>query len=112
MGPAPVANLTFIFVIIGTLLFAVGILLLRRGAYPKRIGSTPHCPKCEYILAGLENASRCPECGQEVSSGQMVHGERRRRPRLAVFGGLVALLGLFALVVGGTGVVGRVDWYH
>src|SRR5437764_124792 len=75
----------------------LGLELLRRGRWPRRIGTTPHCRKCGYILTGLE-ADRCPECGSLVTGHGTVHGERVCRPALAWFGAGLASIGL-ALVV-------------
>jgi hypothetical protein len=75
---------------------SVGLFLLKRGRFARRIGATPHCPKCDYIILG--NQARRPECGTEVSKANIVRGERRRRPIMTLVGVLfLALAVLFCL---------------
>ena len=89
----------------------LGLMLLITALFPRRRGKTPYCRRCRYNLTGIES-KRCPECGTPLSvRGAVLHGERRRRPRLAILG-LVVLLG-------GTGPLGvrtyrwakSVRWY-
>jgi hypothetical protein len=71
----------------------LGVLLIRRGRFPRRRGTTPHCRGCDYDLTGID-ATRCPECGRELTEKSIVRGERHRRPRLTVAGAILLLLGL------------------
>ncbi len=89
--------------------FLVGVILIQRGRWPARIGTTLHCRKCDYILTGL-TADRCPECGESIQPGNVVSGERHRLPKLIFAGVLLALLGLFPLGVATVGSVKQVDW--
>jgi hypothetical protein len=91
--------------VLGTALLMLGVYLLRRGLWPRRIGSTAHCPKCDYILMG--DQERCPECGTLVNYRNVVRGEKQRRPALAGTGGIllclaIGMLGLFTISVMGT----------
>lgn len=98
------------FMLIG--LFAmIGAVALWRGLYPKRIGSQPFCPQCEYELTGIV-ISTCPECGCDLQASGVVHGRRQRRPWLTV-GGLVILLlaGLPFIWVGYNRARG-LNWYE
>lgn len=102
---------TLILPIISALLVVIGAFLLKRGWWPRRVGKTPHCPKCDYILSG--DQPRCPECGTEVASGNVVRGERRRRLLMAGTGGVMVLLGGWLLMAFATGLlVNNFDWKH
>lgn len=90
-------------------LFLIGILLLRRGRWPARSGNTPHCAKCNYILTGL-TADRCPECGSAIHPGDIIYGERHRRPRHIVAGLMLSFLGFFPLVVASIDTFHHIDW--
>jgi len=79
------------------LFIVIGAFLLKRGWWPRRMGETPHCPKCDYILSG--DQQRCPECGTPVESGNVVRGDRRRRVVMAAIGGSIELLGLAVLIL-------------
>jgi hypothetical protein len=107
MGASP----TFLplLAILASLAVVLGIYLLKRGRWPKRIGTTPHCRHCDYILSGLE-ADRCPECGALIRPGTPIFGERHRRPGLAFSGVALMLLGLAFFGVMATGILSAVDW--
>ena len=89
--------------------FLVGIILIQRGRWPARTGTTPHCRNCDYILTGL-TADRCPECGESIQPRNVVFGERHRRPKLVFAGVTLALLGLFPLGLATIGSVKQIDW--
>jgi hypothetical protein len=84
MDGGAVAMLALAFV--GAALLAVGLRVRRRG-------DLPHCKRCDYVLLGLRGAGlQCPECGAMLSDGgNVVRGERFRRPIVAVCGMLVLL---------------------
>ena len=90
-------------------LFLIGILLLRRGRWPARSGTTPHCAKCNYILTGL-TADRCPECGSLIHSSSIVHGERHRRPWLVFAGVAFGLLSLLPFGIMSVALFGNINW--
>jgi hypothetical protein len=94
--------------VFGVLLTVVSGILLRRGRWPRRVGDTPHCRKCDYILSGAQ--ARCPECGTAVQPSTVVCGERHRRTGLTLLGGGFALLGLAVLTLLAIGVVSRLPW--
>lgn len=92
------------------ILFA-GITLLKKGRWPKRIGDTPHCASCNYILTGLDSG-RCPECGDEITPGSILHGERKARTGFVLTGSFLILL---ALALGGLAMsdaLPSIDWYQ
>ncbi len=85
-----------------------GFVLLIRGLLTYRVGQTPYCAACDYNLTGRVS-ERCSECGAYLEEpGAIVHGELRRRPRLAVIGGLLLAFGMLSLLVPFLGV----DWYR
>ncbi|MDB5356007.1 MAG: hypothetical protein JWN24_2460 [Phycisphaerales bacterium] len=94
--------------VIGLVLLAMGAFMLKRGRWPRRVGQTPHCGKCDYILSG--DGLRCSECGTLVKRENVVWGERNRRPGLSMTGGVLALLGLAFLMLFATGFTGTIDW--
>jgi hypothetical protein len=97
------------FFILATLL--LGGYLIKRGRWPNRVGDTPHCGNCNYILTGLDSV-KCPECGREVTPGKVVYGERKTRTGLVLLGGFLILLGCVLGGIVASGVVDRIDWYH
>ena len=96
--------------VLGGLLLAVSALLIRRGLWPRRVGTTPHCPKCDYILSG--DPDRCSECGTAVNARNIIRGERLRRAGPAWAGGLLALLGVLFVLLGATDWASRIQWIH
>lgn len=105
------AQFHFMNILVALAFFAVGLgtYLLKRGRWPRRIGATPHCRHCDYILSGLE-ADRCPECGALVRPGTPIFGERHRRPGLAFLGAALMLLGLALLGLMIAGALPNIDW--
>jgi hypothetical protein len=97
-----------LILIIDALLLGIGAFLLKRGWWPRRIGDTPHCPKCDYILSG--DQQRCPECGTAVETRNVVRGERHRRVAMAGIGGLLAFLGGGILLSSGPALLNNVNW--
>jgi len=96
--------------LIGVSLIVVGGPMLKRGWWPRRIGDTPHCRKCDYILSGDQR--RCPECGTTLGPRTVVRGERRRRGLLAAIGGALIALGLLGLVQLPLTLAINIHWNH
>jgi hypothetical protein len=73
-----------------------GIVLLVMAFRGLRLDSHPVCRRCRFDLVGApEDHSRCPECGSDTRApGAVRIGNRRRRPRLAVLGMLLLLVGV------------------
>lgn len=92
---------------LGVVLLAGGSWLLRRGFRPRRVGSMPHCAKCNYNLTGI-SSEHCPECGSILSAETVVHGEPTRARLRLVLGGaiLIPAAALLALALY------SVDWYQ
>ena len=44
-----------VWVIAGLILLLVGAVAVRRGVWPPRVGETPHCRRCDYIVRGLSS---------------------------------------------------------
>jgi len=83
-----------------------GAMVLKRGWWPRRVGDTPHCRKCDYILSGDQR--RCPECGSTLQPRSVVRGERHRNLLLAGIGGVFIACGGLALSVAAFGLAS--DW--
>lgn len=91
----------YLIPLLGAVLLVAGILLLRRGQWPRRTGTTPHCSKCGYNLSSLvtlpDQLPRCPECGTPATPWRIKLGERPIRPSLVWAGGALAILGILSL---------------
>ena len=100
------------FLGIGVLLLLVpGVILLKRGFWPRRRGEEPRCRACGYLLIGIES-ERCPECGAFLSPLAIVHGRRHRRHILGWAGVVMLLLFAGLLFPYLTGAFGDINWYH
>lgn len=99
-----------IFVILGVGVLILGLSLLKRGRWPRRVGQTAHCPKCDYILAG--QVTRCSECGTPINARNIVRGERPRRASLTWSGIVLAIVGLLLLSPPVTESIRSIPWIH
>lgn len=102
------ANFSILLPIIGGLLVVAGAFWVKRGRWPQRVGDTPHCRKCDYILSG--DQSRCPECGTTVQASNVIRGERHRRAGLTALGGGLALFGLALILLFAAGATSTINW--
>ena len=94
---------------LGLILTVAGALLLKFGARTRRVGDTPHCPRCNYILTGQQ--VRCPECGTAVDARTVVRGQRRTRTGVLVTGVFMISAGLGVMLIGtALSIIYRVDW--
>ncbi|HYE18365.1 MAG TPA: hypothetical protein VEA69_07965 [Tepidisphaeraceae bacterium] len=136
---APSTNvplLTWLPLVAGALFVLLGLYLVRTGLRPRRVGRTPHCPKCDYPLVGLlerddhddpsylvtmyatqpdrpsDPPTRCPECGTRVTARNVVRGDRPARRRRGYVGVVVLLVGLLAVAVGVASWTKKIDWYQ
>ncbi len=74
----------------GVALLVLGVLMMRRGLWPRRRGDEPRCGTCDYNLTGI-TSNRCPECGSATAPENVVYGQRHRRPMPALAGaGMIA----------------------
>lgn len=73
-------------------LLILGVILVVRGLRGKRVGSEPHCSKCDYNLTAL-TSEKCPECGTPVTQKTTIYGStRQRRWALVAIGVTLPLL--------------------
>jgi hypothetical protein len=79
--------------VLAILALLVGLSLILRGLRGRTIGDHPHCTKCGYDLFGNRRATRCSECGADLTAAFSVRiGQIKRRPRLIVGGSIVLFL--------------------
>lgn len=92
----------------------LGVVMIVRGLRGRRVGNTPHCRRCDYVVdeallaaafgRGAAASPKCPECGAVLRAGDAIRqGERRRRPMLAVAGLVVLLVGVPVVMAGAGG---------
>ena len=102
--------------LLGATLLAAGLVLLHRGRWPRRSGTTPHCSKCDYILSSLvmvpDQLPRCPECGTPATPDRITLGERRARPSFVWSGGGLAVLGLALVASLLSARIRHFQWIH
>jgi hypothetical protein len=102
-----------LIIILGLSLLMIfpGVVLMRRGFWPRRMGSQPHCRACDYLLIGIDS-EKCPECGAPLTKPNIVHGQQQRRPGVGWSGAILLLFGL--AIMGSLAAVGfaNVYWYH
>ena len=58
---------------------------------PKSTGNQPYCSNCGYVLVGLVDSSRCPECGKPIVEvltrpADMPNFGKRYRSKATLFG--------------------------
>jgi hypothetical protein len=97
--------------LLGIAISLLGISLLRRGLRKRRVGNTPHCPECEYILIG-NDCGTCPECGRPFTPSGILHGEPYRRRGMAAAGAFLFPLGILITTLGFSGVANQINWYR
>lgn len=101
-------HLGLVALLLTAIMFVIpAVVLLRRGFFPRRVGTTPHCARCEYNLTGL-TSERCPECGANLIAGNIVHGEQRQTRGRAI-GGILCLLPVLACLMA---IVPQINWYQ
>jgi predicted RNA-binding Zn-ribbon protein involved in translation (DUF1610 family) len=92
----------------------LGVVMIVRGLRGRRVGNTPHCKRCDYVVdeallaaafgRGAAASPKCPECGAVLRAGDAIRqGERRRRPMLAVAGLVLLLVGVPVVMAGAGG---------
>ncbi|HSI36419.1 MAG TPA: hypothetical protein VK986_22740 [Tepidisphaeraceae bacterium] len=128
--------LTWLPLAVGGVFALLGLYLVRTGLRPRRVGRTPHCPKCDYPLVGLlerddhddpsylvtmyatqpdrpsDPPTRCPECGTRVTARNVVRGDRPGRRARGYVGLVLLLVGLLALAVGVASWTKKIAWYQ
>lgn len=76
-----------------------GGVLLSAGLRGRIVGDAPHCAACGFDLTGVPGRvdghrpkSRCPECGQAITSPDQVRTGRRVRRRWMIAAGSAMLV--------------------
>lgn len=97
---------------IAVLLILVGVWLFRRSLRGPRIGETPHCPKCNYILFQTHDGV-CPECGNTYNSKTIQYGERSSASIYFYLLSLVPLsVALVIVLLVGDETIRQIPWSH
>jgi len=94
-------------------LIFLGVHLSRRSRRT-RIGTEPHCGKCDYLLIGI-SAERCPECGNPTHPAGIVLGEAHHSKRLIVgcfAAGALAFAFLGAMIADVKIIASTINWYQ
>jgi hypothetical protein len=103
-----------IMMLLPMLLLVSGVFLLTRGLRGYAIDGHPVCRTCDFDLVGLPaDSARCSECGTDLATpGAVRTGNRRRRPKLAVAGGLLIVPAVLMAAVLIFANVTAVQWVH
>ena len=76
-----------------------GIVLLLLGLRGRRGDYLPRCGQCKYVIKGGFDPTRCSECGVELARvGMICRGRRRVYEAPLVFGVLLTVIGVSAVV--------------
>jgi hypothetical protein len=75
------------FLILSMPILLLAVYCVRVGLRGRRVGDSPHCPKCDYIVYGRIGGT-CTECGETLEQQTIRYGDRRRYPLLVLFGSL------------------------
>ena len=82
------------------------------GRLKRRVGTEPHCRKCNYPLTGLES-DRCPECGTELVEGRtVILGRRKAATGLVVFANVLLIVGLAAMFLAARAGYEKTPWFQ
>lgn len=97
---------------IAVLTLLTGLVLFILAMKGRQVDDHPICRACGFDLIGAhEPRTRCPECGRDVAARRAVRiGNRTRRPRIAVVGALLTLLGLAGTTVIAWGIAAQTNW--
>lgn len=91
--------------IVGPILLGlVGIVLTWLGLRGRTIDNHPICRKCGFDLFGLDQSTRCPECGSELSAQAIRLGHRAVRRWTLAMGLLLLVPALVVLAAVGVAV--------
>ena len=95
------------FVLFMAAIFGIGlgICLVRIGSQ-RRVGSAPHCLKCNYPIMGISGAT-CPECGAVLNLRTIAQGEHRPMRSVVLMGWIFAAVGVVSIYP-----ITQMDWYH
>src|SRR5687767_283643 len=85
-------------------------LFLLLTARKNRVGDSPHCPKCDYLLHGLTSPT-CPECGHPVTESNIVKGERQTNRKSLAMGLVFLTVPLLLASTIGLHLARNFNWY-
>lgn len=75
-----------------------GVVMTSVGIHGRWVAAPVHCRFCFYPVDQSTNTGRCPECGRDFGTDDVVSWRRVRAPRLVVLGSLCALFGVSVFV--------------
>jgi len=97
--------------VLSALLLFAGCQFFRKGR--RRIGTQPHCRRCDYLLIGL-STDRCPECGA-LRQQNTAYGEWHRRREFLAASFVILILGgicLYASIRSAVDLISTINWYQ
>lgn len=100
-----VANLDWLYHLLGWLLAAAGLLLLLWALFWDRSRGRRRCPKCWYDMAGVPGL-KCPECGREARRESRFHKTHRKK----WFAALAAITGMCGYILTRVPQVQQLGW--
>ena len=90
---------------------AIGAFLIFRARWGRRVGDTPFCRKCGYVLTGNVTGT-CSECGTLFSENTVVRGVRPYRP-VSLWSGILLLMTALSLAgMTASTTLWKIDWYQ
>ena len=101
-----------VILILGAGMAVTGTVLFRRSFLSRRVGKSPHCRMCDYIVGGIKTP-RCPECGADLlGTGAIVYGDRVVRRWRRAIGIALVLVGIGVCLNVWGSAMRQINWYR
>jgi hypothetical protein len=101
------------WLIIAIVTALLGALTLALGLRGRMFPTPPRCAACRFDLSGLDDPTRCPECGASLAAPRAIlTTERRARRGPIVLASVLLLIALLNSTVHVARTFFQVDWIH